>query len=390
MKGSVRKRGSAWSYRIDVGVVDGRRKQMERGGFKTKGAAQVALTSALNELNLTGRVIEDQKITFQQVFENFIANEAPITRKPTTIRRYNSLYNNHFREALGHMWMPNIGADTLQEFIMGKTTTHSDEYVRGMYNLLLVLFGYAERMEYIKDNIIGNVMPPKQETSKDEVKVFTKEELKTLFDRIASTNLQPAFILGINLGVRAGECYALRWSDFDLENKTVKIDKQLQNYHKKWSFTTLKTKNSYRTLTFGDNLKNYLLDLKEKQEQGRLFYDDYFKVNTVMDYRSKNKKLIKVLQIDDFVNIKPNGEMLNTHSHKVISRIAKSEFNMDFKFHKLRHTHATILLEQGLNPKYIQERLGHSKLEFTLRLYTHITRNMEVEATKVLDDQLDF
>lgn len=387
MQGSVRKRGALWSYRIDVGVVDGKRKQMERGGFKTKKEAQQALNNAINELNLTGRIVENQRITFQQVFDNFILNEAPMTRQPSTIKRYNSLYTNHLHEPFGHMWMPNISANTIQEFIKNKTATHRKEYVRSIYNLLLVLFKYAVRMEYLKDNIIENVIPPKQEVDKDEIKVFTKEELKVLYDRLETTNLQPAFNLGINLGIRAGECYALRWSDFDFENNTVKIDKQLQNYNKKWCFTTLKTQNSYRTIAFGDTLKNYMLDLKKKQEQGQLFYDDYFRENIILDARDKTHKILK---IDDFVNVKPNGEMLNTNSHKVISRIAKSEFDIDFKFHKLRHTHATMLLEQGLNPRYIQGRLGHSKLEFTLRLYTHITRNMEIEASKVLDSQLDF
>lgn len=84
--------------------------------------------------------------------------------------------------------------------------------------------------------------------------------------------------------------------------------------------------------------------------------------------------------------------MLNTHSHrhKAISRIARDELAIDFKFHNMRHTHATILLEQGVNPKYIQERLGHSRLGFTLKLHTHVTRKMERDSANALDSHLNF
>ena len=72
------------------------------------------------------------------------------------------------------------------------------------------------------------------------------------------------------------------------------------------------------------------------------------------------------MEITDFVNIKPNGEMLSTNSIKFLSKIIKGELKIDFKFHNLRHTYATILAESGISPRYVQEMLGHAKLEFTL------------------------
>lgn len=242
----------------------------------------------------------------------------------------------------------------------------------------------ALRMEKIKSNPMLAVKPPKQ-PSEMEVSIYTDDELQKLNERLRSTNLHMAYQIGINLGLRAGECYALRWSDIDLEAKTVKVYHQLQNYNKRWCFTTLKTQNSYRTIMFSDKFKEYLLAALEQRKLNMEVYGDLYKTNKVYDAIND-----KAVVIEDFVNVKPDGEMLNTNSHKVIARIAKSEFNIDFKYHNLRHTHATILLEGGVNTRYIQERLGHSKLEFTLRMYTHITRAMNDQAANLLNSRLNI
>jgi len=379
MQGSVRKRGKTWSYRIDIGKIDGKRKQKEKGGFRSKKEAQHALNIALNELNYAGKIFENKKITLQELYDNFINNEAPMTRKFSTIKRYKSLYANHL-DTFGFKYLTSITTEELQIFLSSKTKKLSNEYVRSLYNFLSLLFKYAERMEYLKDNPMHKVVPPKNKNTKD-IKVYTLEELNLLNTRLSTTNLQPAFQTGINTGVRAGECYALRWSDVDFDNNSIVINKQLQYYNKRWCFTTLKTQNSYRAIKISNSFKQYLLNLKKQQELSKQFYEASYKINVIIDARSNTNKAVKV---DDFINVKPNGQMLTPYSNKVISRIA-SECGINFKYHNLRHTHATLLLEKGVNPRYIQQRLGHSKLEFTLRLYTHVTYNMDTKVSEILD-----
>ncbi len=385
MQGSIRKHGKSWQYRINLGKVDGKRKALERSGFATKKEANIAMNEKLNELNTTGKVFIDTNTLFGDIFEYFIINEAPITRKEPTIIRYKSLYNNQLKEMFAHRKMTQITSNELQKFITEKCTTHSVSYVISIYNFLHVLFGYAKRMNYVQTNPMENVKAPKS-TGEADISVYTTEQLKYINERLATTNLQLAYQLGINLGVRVGECFALQWSDFDFNTNSVKITKQLQCYNSEWCFTTLKTQNSYRTITFTERFKKYLLEQKELQEQlqnGRTYKKD----NIVIDKR-KDKPLI--MHINDFVNIKTNGEMLNTNSVKVATRIFKNESDIDFKFHTLRHTHATLLLEEGINPKFVQNRLGHSKLDFTLKVYTHITSKMDTQANNALDNRLDF
>lgn len=96
MKGSVRKkRKNAWSYRIDLGTVDGKRKQVEKGGFKTEREATKAMQDVLYHLNNTGDYVENKKISFHTVYEEFIEREGKATRAYATLKKYDSLYRNH-------------------------------------------------------------------------------------------------------------------------------------------------------------------------------------------------------------------------------------------------------------------------------------------------------
>lgn len=82
MKGSIRKRKkNAWSYRIDLGFVDGKRKQVEKGGFKTEREAVKAMQDALYHLNNTGDYVENKKISFHTVYEEFIEREGKATAR---------------------------------------------------------------------------------------------------------------------------------------------------------------------------------------------------------------------------------------------------------------------------------------------------------------------
>lgn len=383
MKGSTRKKGATWSFRIDLGKQDGKRKQIERSGFQTEKEAEAMMTQYLSELNNTGIVIEDKKITLDDVCNEFIEKEATATRKNATIVRYKSLYRNHLVDEFGFRYIGSISADNIQTYLNKKRETHSDEYVRSIYNFLLVLFKYAVKRKYIRNNPTNDVKPPASYRAFGEIKCFTDDELVELENRFKNTNLITAFYLGLNLGVREGECFALRFSDIDWNKKTIKINKQLQYQNKQWCFIVPKTAASVRTIKMGDRLTQYLLELQQEYVKNKREYGDGYAINFVTNcLENQNKRII----VDDFINVKPNGEMLRTNSTKFMSRISKTELGIDFKFHKLRHTHTTLLAESGVNPKYIQKRLGHSKLNTTLRYYTHITDKMDENVANIIDE----
>lgn len=386
MKGSVRKKGATWSFRLDLGKQEnGKRKQIERSGFKTEKEAEAMLAKYIDEYNTTGEVVEDKKVTLGEIFYEFLEKEANISRKHSTIVRYKSLYRNHIEDELGFRYVGTISTENLQNFLNSKSDTHSSEYIRSIYNFLLVLFGYAIKRKYIRKNPTDNVIPPANYRAYGEIKNYTKEELAKMEERYSTTNLIPAFKIGINLGLRVGECFALRFSDIDWEKQTIRINKQLHFQDKQWSFILPKTACSVRTIKMGDEFATYLKELQQQHDKNKKEYGVGYTINYVTDRRGNKPQRIIV---DDLINVKQNGEMLTTNSVKFMSRIVKNDLGIEFKYHNLRHTHTTMLAEAGVNPKYVQKRLGHSKLSTTLNYYTHITDKMDEEVANIMDNIL--
>ena len=388
MQGSVRKRGTTWSYRIDFGKLDGKRKQIEKGGYKTKKEADKALADALYQINNFGEFVENQKITFSEVYDEFIATEAQATRAYATIKRYNSLYRNHYKEIFGGLFVYQISANKVNEFFNEKRLKYSDEYVKGLYKTLKVIISFAYKKKYVKKNIFDEVTSPPDPRHISDIRAYSREELRLMADRLKETNIKTSFYIALNTGLRESEVFGLRWQDIDFENKRIKVNKQLLFQDRKWCFCPLKTINAYRSVNITESFCNYLKKLKAEQEESKKLYGDGYKRNFVTDRLERNKE--KLLEISDFVNVKINGEMLSTNSIKFMSRIFKNELHIDFKFHNLRHTYATINAENGISPRYVQEMLGHSKFEFTLKYYTHITDKMSALARTALENNVTF
>ena len=389
MKGSVRQRGKTWYYRIDLGKVDEKRNQIEKGGFTTQKAAAKAMNDVIYHYNNSGEYIEDQKVTFQENFEHFMSVEAPATRAYATIQKYESVFKNHLKKEFGPSYLFQIRADRIEEFLHLKSTTYSEQFTKTMYKSLNVLFAYAFKRKLIKKNPMVDVRPPPDPRHVGEIKIYSPEERKLIQARISSTNVQTAYFIGINTGVRVSECFALQWSDVNFEQKTIKIRKQMRFQDRKWCFTPLKTKNSYREIDVPARFIEYLQKLKAEQEnRKRLYGEAYQGVNVVWDRREHNQD--DKVEIQDFINIKQNGKMMTSDSEKFMARIIKNDCGIHFKYHNLRHTYATLLAESGISPRYVQEQLGHAKLEFTLQYYTHVTDEMRQKAMESVANHLDI
>ncbi|SHJ48224.1 Phage integrase family protein [Tepidibacter formicigenes DSM 15518] len=123
----------------------------------------------------------------------------------------------------------------------------------------------------------------------------------------------------------------------------------------------------------GKTLIDILKKHKKYQLENKLKYGEYYS-NNLYKFEEANKQYNNA----NLVCTKENGELVSTDSLKYLSRVVNYELGINFNFHSLRHTHATItiLLESGANIQDIQKRLGHSKLATTMDTYSHVTDKM--------------
>ncbi|QGU95465.1 tyrosine-type recombinase/integrase [Clostridium bovifaecis] len=367
MKGSVRKKGNYWYYCFDVGVVDGKRKRIERKGGSTKKEAEKALRKALAEFDNCGSVIDESSISVADYFDYWYKEYVTINCKYNTQLNYARVISHHIKPTLGIYKLKSLTPAVLQEFLNKKYRNGFAKNTLG--NFYGVLSGALKKAVYpyqlIKENPMTYVTMPKYNnsvTDKNDLKIINLDDFNKIITRFPKgSNFYIPLQIAFNTGMRAAEVCGLTWDCVDLEKRTITVEKIIIYKDKEWVFGTPKTKSSNRTILIGDTLLKILKYHKKNQMENRLKYGKYYTDS-------------------DFVCTKENGELLSTDSLKYLSRVVNYELRINFNFHSLRHTHATMLLEAGANIKDIQQRLGHSKLATTMDTYSHVTNKLKMDS----------
>lgn len=374
MEGGVRKRGNTWYYYFEAGKVNGKRKKIERKGGATKKEAQEALRKALNEFKMTGEFILESSISFSDFLDVWIKEHIDINCKYNTSKCYRSLIENNIKPALGTYKLKQLNYNMLQEFL---NTQYAHGYSKNTLDRLKSIINNSLKMavspyNFLRLNPAENIKVPRFDNISKKKIILSIEDFKKIINRFPQGSsfyipLQIAF----HTGMRAGEVCGLTWDCVDLDNKTIKIEKILIFKTKQgYNFSTPKTYSSIRTIAIGDTLVNILKDHKEWQHKNKLEYGKYYTDN-------------------DFVCTKENGTFVTPTSLRYLSRIVNMELNIEFNFHALRHTHATMLMEAGANMKDIQERLGHSKISTTIDTYSHITDKIRNNTINIFESLLN-
>ena len=377
-EGSINRYKNGWRGTITIGKsADGKLIRKQFYG-KTK-LETIEKMNEFKDKNKRGLIPKNDKITLNEWFKiwlfDFKANEI----KASTVQRYDVIYRNYIKNSeLAGIKLKDLNSITIQNYYnnlikIGKTPMT----IKTLNKALKSCLKYAEKINYIVENYCDNVILPKiPHRSEDKVEVFTLEEQKKFMEIIKNHKHRLEFILTLGTGLRIGELVALKWDDVDFEIGNLKINKSIWRGYTiidgKRQFvsqeTTPKTPTSIRDVAIPDKILEELKIHKQKQDEIKEKYNEI--------YDDKNYV---------FANIIGKHVLSDTLSKSFV-KVLKDNGIKHLKFHALRHTYATRLFEKGVQLKTVQKLLGHSSIEITADIYTHVMDSEKISAVQKLND----
>lgn len=286
-----------------------------------------------------------------------------------TYVHYESYTNNYIIPGIGRWKINKIDNDIIDSFVEEiKELNKSQRTKKHIFRILSNALSKGKKYG-IPEDIMDDIEAPRVE--KEEIEYWTLDEMQKFTSNLNSKNHSMPIMLALATGMRKGEILGLRWSRIDFGNKTISVTHQLKleekNGEKEWILSPqLKTKTSYRTIKIDDDTIELLKTHKRQQEKD--------KMKCGPDY--ENKDLVCCTSI--------GGYMKPTYLRTVFNKTIKKSGVKKISFHGLRHTHATLLLANGVHPKVVQERLGHRSIQTTLDTYSHIIPGIqEIAATSI-------
>lgn len=373
----IYKRGDKWAYRAYAGKdpITKKDKQASKSGFRTKKDAQLAAAIFERQFH-NGEFLEPSNVTFKEMSEQFLEHYLSQGAKISSHRARKKALA-HIIDRIGTTPIQKITVKMYQDSIDALAKKYSYNYMASIHSSANMVFKYACDMKVIKESPIKGAKLPKQKKTVEELKednisekFLEKKELEEFLLVAKNEGIEGdllAFTLLSYTGMRVGEMLALKWSDIDFKNHTLRIYKTYyneSNNKKKYEILTPKTEGSIRTIEFNPVLDGLFEEHREFQERNKqdyemLYHDDEFIFTTKDGYPQTIKQI----------------------SLRLKRLLEKTSIKKNITPHSFRHTHTSLLIEANVHIKEIQERLGHSDINTTMDIYAHMTKNMKKKAS---------
>ena len=386
MRGSIRKRyQDSWSIILDLGYqVDpttGKQKRLQKWVTVkgTKRDAERKLTEFLHSIH-RGEYVEPSKQTVGECLTEWLKTAIkPPSKRLRTYETYKSVIERHLKPAFGHLRVQQLKPTDIMRYynesLLSPTTLEQHHTIIHSALQAAQLQGLVQRKA--TSLVIGK--PHRPEGREDVLKhCWEAAEARQFIAAAKEQGPQPAafYTVALDSGARKGELCGLQWKDINLDTGQISFVRQLIKPGLSPIFGPLKNGES-RTISIAP--ETVALLRKHKAHQAEL------KLANHVHYHDHGLAFAK-----EWEHLKRHGDTLghplqinNIGQHECL-RLIKAAGVRPIKFHGLRHTCATLLLQAGVPIKVVQERLGHKRIEITLNIYAHALPSMQQDAAAKL------
>lgn len=351
-----------------VGVVDlgrgpdGKRRQKyiyKRNKKELIEALQTAIAEAQ-----AGSLPPSERITVGQYLSKWLEQAARKTVRPSTFTSYSRMIRLH-TAPIASVPLVKLTPLHLQQLYHDlEASGLSARSIQYLHAILHRALKQAVKWQYVPRNVADAVDPPRP--ARREMQALSQEQVRRFLAVAQQDRLYPLFALAIATGMRQGELLGLRWSDVDLRRGRLHIVQTLQWINGQPVIQEPKTNRSRRIVTIPASVVSILTKWRKDQAAERLAQG--------------------IGGQPDLVFTRPDGQpiradWLTKHFQALLATAGLPKI----RFHDLRHTHATMLLSEGVHPKVVSDRLGHSTVTLTLDTYSHVLPDIQREVAERLE-----
>lgn len=387
-----------WEYRFEMATVDGKRRQASKSGFASEKDAYNAGIAALNEYNNGHQVIRPSDMSYSDYLDIWLEKYVAVHLKPKTYEAYRGQINNHIKPMIGHYRLSALTPAILQDFVdKVKAKKLSKNYRINIITTMQGSLDYAATpLQYVKVNYARNIIVPRMLDDKSARVIFSADEWQKISRRFPPGHkYRMPLVIGYHTGMRISEVLGLTWDRIDLDAGTITVDRQLLRYKKndnpiKWCFAPPKSNAGARVIKIGETLVSELRAELKNQKKNKLAYGEYsarYTTRPLVD--TFEEKLIEIIPAETdtvgLVCVSEDGRHMTNTRFTRAARVINQELGIKFNFHSLRHTHATMLAENGVHIKNLQARLGHELAQTTMQTYVHDTDSMQGQAVDTFE-----
>ena len=344
--------------------LTGKRNRVFRNVKGSKRDANAVMHRLIAEME-QGKVVKKSNKTVAEWIEEWLSLYLPNIEETTRVG-YKTKIKCYIIPAIGHIQIGSLRAEHVQKMVNDMMARNlSPKNIRDAYNNINAAMKKAVVLRYIPYNPCEGVVLPK--LKKYRANVYNPQTIHQLLNAVKDTDMYLPIFLLVTVGLRRGELLALRWDNVDFENKLLKIRSNLVRGEKGYIIKAPKSEAGIRDIRIGDEVIEVLRKAKIQYTM------DMFK------YGAGFQNLDFVIHQEDGAPYKPDSMTQKWERFLEDSGLPK------IRLHDLRHSNATALIQAGVNPRVVQQRLGHSDVNITLNTYTHVLPEMDVDAAEKLD-----